>query len=131
MVSWASLVLRLALGAIFILHGSQKVFAAFGGSGIQGFSGMLSGLGFSPATFWAYLAAYAELLGGICLVLGAYTRIAALLVSIVMLVAIFKVHLSKGFFLAKGGYEYALLILFACVALMLLGAGKYSLIKKL
>ena len=74
MSSWASLVLRLSLGIMFTAHGLQKAFGLFEGSGIEGFTSMLSGLGFTPAAFWAYLAAYLELIGGIFLILGILVR---------------------------------------------------------
>jgi putative oxidoreductase len=129
-MAWAILPIRLALGAIFIGHGAQKVFGVWGGSGIQGFSQMLAGLGFSPVSFWAYLEAYVELLGGICLLLGAFSRTAATLVFILIVVAIYKVHFKNGFFLAQGGYEYNLLILAACLAVMIAGGGALALTKK-
>lgn len=130
MLTWVSLFLRMGLGLIFVAHGTQKVFGSFGGPGIKGFSQMLSGLGFVPAVFWAYLAAYVELLGGICLILGLYTRIAASLIFILITVATITVHLSKGFFLSAGGYEYNLLILCACIALIIAGGGEMSITKK-
>ena len=131
MSSWASLVLRLCLGAIFIGHGMQKAFGLFGGPGISGFAKFLQSLGFTPVGLWAYIAAYIELLSGICLVLGLFTRTASWLLIALMLVATYKVHLSKGLFLANGGFEYNLLIIGSCIVLVLLGAGKYSLGNKL
>lgn len=130
MTEWASLPLRIALGFIFMAHGSQKAFAAFGGPGIKGFSGMLSTLGFAPAVFWAYLAVCVELFGGLFLILGIFPRISAALIFILISVATFKVHLGKGFFISGGGYEYNLLILAACLALMIMGAGNLSISKK-
>jgi putative oxidoreductase len=130
MVELVLLVLRIGLGLIFVGHGLQKVFAVFSGPGIKGFSGMLSSLGFSPALFWAYIAAYTELIGGLLLILGILTRTASLLIFILMIVATFKVHLFKGFFLSSGGFEYNLLIICVCIALMLLGPGKFSIFNK-
>lgn len=130
MMAWAGLVLRVCLGIVFMAHGAQKALGMFGGPGIKGFSGMLSGLGFKPALFWAYIGAYVELLGGLFLFLGIFTRVAALLICAFMLVALFKVHLSKGFFLQQGGFEYVFVILCICIALMLLGAGKFGITKK-
>lgn len=130
MVDLASLILRIALGIMFMGHGAQKVFGLFAGPGIKGFSQMLSGLGFQPPAFWAYLAAYVELLGGLCLILGLGTRIASLLLLIVIIVAAIKVHLAKGFFLSSGGFEYTFIIMSACLALLLLGTGKFGLNRK-
>ena len=127
MVDTAILVLRLALGFMFAAHGLQKAFGLFGGPGIGGFSEMLSGLGFKPSLLWAYVAAYAELVGGILLAVGFLTRGAASVLLILIVVAAFKVHLSKGFFLSQGGFEYTFIIFSICLALILLGPGKFTL----
>jgi putative oxidoreductase len=129
MADAAILVLRLALGLMFAAHGLQKAFGLFGGPGIGGFSEMLSGLGFKPSLLWAYVAAYAELVGGILLAVGFLTRGAASVLLILIVVAAFKVHLSKGFFLSQGGFEYAFIIFSICLALILLGPGKFTLLK--
>jgi putative oxidoreductase len=129
MADIAILVLRLALGFMFAAHGLQKAFGLFGGPGIGGFSEMLVGLGFKPSLFWAYLAAYAELVGGILLAVGFLTRGAAFVLLVLILVAVFKVHLSKGFFLSQGGFEYTFIIFSVCLALILLGPGKFTIFK--
>jgi len=98
----------------------------FGGPGINGFSDMLASLGFKPAIFWAYVGAYVELLGGIFIIFGIFTRAAALFILIFMVVAAFKVHLAKGFFIQAGGFEYNFVLICVCIALMLLGPGKFS-----
>ena len=126
MKDWASLPLRLALGAVFIAHGLQKAFGVLGGPGIEGFTKMLSGLGLTPAEPLAYAVACIELLGGLCLILGVFTRVASCLLFAVMAVAVLKVHLTKGFFLMDGGYEYNLVIMAACLALLIAGPGKLS-----
>lgn len=125
----AILVLRLALGFMFVAHGLQKAFGLFGGPGIGGFFEMLSGLGFKPAVFWAYLAAYTELVGGVFLVAGLFTRGAAAALLILIVVAAFKVHLGKGFFLSAGGFEYTFIIAAVCIALIITGPGKFSVMK--
>jgi putative oxidoreductase len=130
MVDLAILVLRIGLGVMFAAHGLQKAFGLFGGPGINGFSGMLSGLGFSNSVVWAYIAAYTELIGGICVATGLFTRGAALLLLILMVVAAIKVHVGKGFFLSNGGFEYVFIITSICVALVLLGPGKFSVTNK-
>jgi putative oxidoreductase len=58
MLDWGILVLRLGAGIMFVAHGLQMVYGFFGGPGINGFSKMLSGLGFAPAIFWSYVASY-------------------------------------------------------------------------
>ncbi len=130
MDSIALLILRIGLGTIFIAHGSQKLFGAFGGGGIQEVSAMVKNMGFLPPVFWAYALAISEALGGLLVILGFLPRIGAGLIAIVMLVAIFKVHLAKGFFAAQGGFEYQLLILAVCLSLIISGAGNYSLFNK-
>jgi putative oxidoreductase len=124
MINLASLVLRLGLGVMFMAHGAQKAFGLFSGPGIDGFSKMLSGLGFSPALFWAYVGAYTELLGGLALVIGFPVRISSALLFIFMLVATLKVHLAKGFFLSGGGFEYNFIILSVLLALIIQGSGR-------
>ncbi len=130
MSEWASLSLRIALGVIFMAHGSQKAFGLFGGPGVEGFSRMLAGLGFSPPIFWSYVGACTELIGGTCLLLGLFTKTAASFILIFMIVATLKVHLKKGLFMSAGGFEYNLLIIAACIALLILGGGNLSITKK-
>lgn len=79
--------------------------------------------------FFAYLVAYVELLGGLAVILGVLSRYAAGLISVVMLVALFKVHWPNGYGLQNGGYEYVLALLLMALAIITLGAGKYSIIK--
>ncbi len=123
---WAPLILRVVVGIVFFAHGAQKLFGWFGGNGIAGTTGFLQQLGFAGAGFWAWVLAIVEFAGGIALFLGVFTTIAAALLAINMLVAIFAVHLKNGFFLAKGGYEFALVLFAAAVSLALSGAGKWS-----
>ena len=130
MANWGILILRLGIGIMFTAHGLQKAFGFFGGPGVKGFAGMLSGLGFVPAIFWAYVAACTELLGGILLIAGVQVRLASALLFILIVVAAVKVHLGKGFFLSKGGFEYTFVIAAACLALILLGPGKFSILHK-
>ncbi len=128
--SLALFVLRFGLGVVFIAHGLQKAFGLFGGAGIQGFAESLSGLGFYPPLMWAYIGAYVELLGGICLILGLGVRTASFLLLVLITVAGVKVHLQHGFFLMNRGYEYTFVIACVCISLILQGGGKYSLGKK-
>jgi putative oxidoreductase len=130
MADLAVLVLRLGIGIMFMAHGLQKTFGMFGGPGIQGFTKMIAGLGFSPAASWAYVAGYTELIGGLLLIVGLGTRVSAFFLFILITVAAVKVHAAKGFFLAQGGFEYTFVIASACLALLLLGAGKYSINSK-
>ncbi|HWP43435.1 MAG TPA: DoxX family protein [Blastocatellia bacterium] len=123
---YAPLALRIMVAVIFIAHGAQKLFGIFGGYGIEGTAQFFEQLGINPGTFWAAIVGLIEFLGGIAVLLGLFTRYAATLLSIVMLVAIFKVHLPNGFFLPNG-IEYAFAMLGANVALLMGGAGEFSL----
>jgi len=118
--SWGPLFLRLTVGAVFIAHGAQKLFGAFGGPGLKGFAGMMGHMGLKPAMAWAILVAVVEFAGGIFLVLGIMTRLSALLIGGVMVVAILGVHLNAGFF----GFEFPLVLLGACISLLLTGGGR-------
>jgi len=130
MLDLGILVLRLALGIMFLAHGLQMAFGLFGGPGVKGFSQMLSGLGFAPAMFWSYIASYTVLFGGLLVIIGVQTRLAATLLLIFILTAAIKVHLDKGFFLSNGGFEYTFIIAAICLALILLGPGKFSIFNK-
>ena len=125
-------VLRLALGVVFFAHGAQKMLGWFGGFGFKGTMGYFIQVAHIPAPL-AFLAIAAEFFGGLGLILGLLTRVAAFGITVNMLVAIFTVHLANGFFMnwlgqQKGeGYEYHLLVLAITVALMIRGAGAFSL----
>ncbi len=124
---WGPFFLRLGVGVIMLVHGAQKLFGAWGGPGLKGFSQMLASMGLKPALAWAVLVALVEFAGGIFLILGIMTRLSALLIGIVMLVAIFGVHWSGGFLAARGGFEYPLMILAGCICLLFTGGGRASL----
>jgi putative oxidoreductase len=130
MKQFASLPLRLGLGVTFIAYGLQKVFGMFGGPGMGGYTQMLSGLGFVPAIFWAYASALTELLGGVCVLIGLGTKIAAAFLFVNIAVAALVVHLPNGFFMADNGVAYTFLIACAAVSLVILGAGKFAVTKK-
>jgi len=121
------LALRLMLGLVFLGHGAQKAFGAFGGPGLAGASAFMASLGLRPARFWAATAAIGELLGGLLVLLGFLTPLGALLIAVTMAVAIVKVHAPKGFFIQNGGYEYSLVLLVAALTLAATGAGAFSL----
>lgn len=119
---WSLTLVRLAIGCIFFLHGAQKVFGWFGGPGLEGFVKSLGAYGVSASV--AYLAAFAELIGGILLFTGIFSRLGALMTLGVMLGAIFIVHWPHGFFLENQGFEYPLVLAFCALAVLIGGPGK-------
>ena len=122
----SALALRIPVGIIFIAHGAQTLFGAFGGYGLEGTGQWMASIGLEPGYTLAFLAGSAEFFGGIALLVGLLTRPAAVVLAITMLVAIISVHISNGLFMANNGYEYALALLAASVSLMFSGAGKLS-----
>lgn len=121
-LDWGLLIIRVALGAVFVAHGLQKMFV-FGHAGVAGMLGQL-GLPFPGVN--AALIIAAELGGGVALVNGAFTRVAAAILAFSMIVAIVTVHLPYGFF-APMGVEYPLTLLLVNLALTITGGGAYSL----
>lgn len=123
---FGALTLRIPVGLIFAAHGAQKLFGWFGGYGLEGTGQFFGSIGLNPGYLMALLAGAAEFFGGLALVLGLLVRPAAASLAFAMLVAIFSVHWSKGFFAAAGGYEYALALFAASVSLFFSGAGAWS-----
>lgn len=123
--------LRVVLGVVFFAHGAQKMLGWFGGYGFTGTMGFFTGVLHIPAPF-AFLAICAEFFGGLGLIFGFLTRIAALGIFGEMLFVVATIHRHFGFFMnwtgtQKGeGYEYHLLILATTVFLMIRGAGAAS-----
>jgi len=128
----ATTILRFVVGAIFFAHGAQKMLGWFGGYGFTGTMGFFTGVMHIPA-FLAFLAIAAEFFGGLGLIFGLLTRIAAFGIFTNMIVAIVMVHSQFGLFMnwtgaQKGeGYEYHLLVLAITAFLMIRGAGAASL----
>ena len=117
----ALLVLRVIVGAVFIAHGSQKLFT-YGFAGVTGAFGQM-GVPF-PGVIGPFVALL-EFFGGMALVIGLLTRLAAIGLACDMLGAILLVHFKGGFFLPTG-YEFALTLLGSNIALALAGAGQLS-----
>ena len=122
----AALILRVTNGVLFLLHAGLKLFV-FTPAGTTGFFESIGLPG-----FLAYLVIAAELLGGIALIVGYKTRIVSLGLILVLLGAIFTVHLSAGFFFsnANGGWEYPAFWAVTLLVLSLLGDGTYALGKR-
>lgn len=119
---WALFPLRVVIGIVFLTYGGQKLFVF----GFKGFSAYLAGHGIPGAGFWGVVVPLVEFLGGLAVLLGFFTRYAAAVLAIDMIVAIFTVHISNGFFLPKG-YAFALTVLGGCITLFLGGSGRASL----
>jgi putative oxidoreductase len=120
---WGLAVLRVMVGIVFLVHGFEKFFGRWGG----GFADFLLEFGFPAPSLLAVVVAAVELLGGLLLIVGAFTRWVALVLFFEMLVAMMVVHLEHGFFVfrpyGEWGYEYHLVLLGALACLFLAGGG--------
>lgn len=124
--SFSEALLRVAAGGFLIPHGAQKLFGAFGGYGLEATGQYFqTQLGFTNGYLAALGAGSVELIGGLLLALGLFTRLAAGAIAVVLLVAA-SVHIGAGFFWSNGGWEYP--VLWALVAAMFAvkGGGAYS-----
>ena len=120
--TWGMLPLRIVVGLVFLMHGGQKLFVF----GIDGTADVMGKLGIPLAGISALLVIALELLGGLAILLGGFTRVAGALLALEMVVAIFVARLHGGFF-APYGYELELTLLGVCVTFALRGAGGISL----
>jgi putative oxidoreductase len=121
-IDTALAVLRVVLGVTFILHGGQKLFVF----GFDGVSGAFAQVGIPAPSVLGPFVAFVEFFGGIAILLGLLTRLAALGIGATMVVAILTVHLKNGFF-APTGVEFPLSLLGSAIALIVAGAGAFSL----
>lgn len=118
----ALLILRLVTGVTMFLHGWQKLSTA----GFGGVGAMFDGMGVPLASVAGPVVMTIELVGGILLVAGLATRVVAAIIAVIMLGALFVVHLPSGFYAADGGYELVLLLAAVGGALALTGPGAWS-----
>ncbi len=125
--SFAPLVLRVPAGIIFMAHGAQKLFGAFGGYGLEGTGQWMASIGLEPGYLMALMAGSAEFFGGLAILIGLLVRPAAAALAFAMLVAIFAVHIGHGLFVSNNGYEFALSLLAIAVSLLISGGGNLSL----
>ena len=122
---WMPVPIRLAMGAIFVAHGTQKVLGSFSGPGLNKWISFPTPFPFMrPAWLWMGAAAFAELISGLLVFFGFLTRLGAFLLFCVMLTAIIAVHWPK--FFMPPGMEYAMALLAMSLALLISGGGMAS-----
>lgn len=115
------LFLRVVLGAIFFYHGHAKF-----GMDTQQVSMFFGSVGIPAASFFAVFVPWAEMIGGVAIILGIFTHWVSKVLVAIAAVALLTVHITKGFNVATGGYEFILLILAASFSVMTMGPGKFS-----
>ena len=118
--------LRVAMGLTLFPHGAQKAFGWFGGAGFAKFTQIFDTVGYKPGAFWVTVVMLTEMVGGLCLALGLFTRVAALFIVIFMINAVMFTS-AKGFFWTAGGLEYSLIIGIVALVFLIRGGGRYSL----
>jgi putative oxidoreductase len=123
MLPIAATFVRVVVGIMFLMH----VWGKFNAGAATIAANVFAKNGIEPALMWAYFIMFLELVGGICLILGLFTRFFAAAFAIEMLVALLFVHLAKGYAVGGGGYEYVLLIGVVCFTIAIRGGGPYSL----
>jgi putative oxidoreductase len=126
-IAFGLLILRLVVGLTVAGHGAQKLFGVWGGPGMNGWTQVVQRLRMRPARPLAWISALSEFGGGLLLALGLLSPLGSLAIIGAMLVAIATVHLSKGFWVSKGGFEFNLTLIGAAAALAITGPGAYSL----
>lgn len=114
--------IRIAVGLVFLMHGGQKLFVF----GVAGTADIMSKLGIPLPTIAAIVVITVELLGGLAILLGVFSRTAGALLAFEMMVAILVARLHGGFF-APYGYEFELTLLMVCLAFAVSGPGGASL----
>jgi putative oxidoreductase len=124
--TWATVPIRLGLGAVMIGHGAQKVLGSFGGPGFNTFtSGGTPFTFMRPTSLWLAAAALSELVGGILVTLGLLTRVGAFFIACTMLTAAIGVHWPN-FFASNKGYEFPMALFAIALSLLISGGGAAS-----
>jgi putative oxidoreductase len=116
-------IIRVMLAAVFMFHGSQKLFGLFDGPGLGGTAAFMEQFNLPAPHVSAFLAGCAEFFGGLALLLG-FTRIAAVPLAFTMMVAVTVVH--PGAFGGNNGMEFPLTLAMVLVGLLLMGGGRLS-----
>lgn len=123
---WGLVVVRLALGIVFVIHGIGKFgIGPLSNGGIGGFAGFLGQIGIPAPGVFTWVVTLVELVGGLLILVGLLARIAGLLLTINMLVAVATFHLPNGFnaYASPPGYEYALVLALVSIAIVVGGDG--------
>jgi putative oxidoreductase len=123
--SWRDItytLVRVVIGYIMFMHGWGKVT----GAGVAGVSAYMAKNGLEPGVAFAVAAMFIEVVGGICIILGLFTRFFAAASAIELGIAFLVVHFAHGFSYTKGGYEYVLLLGIVMFAIAIRGGGPYS-----
>lgn len=129
---WDKTILRLAAGGVMLPHGAQKLLGWFGGYGFNGTMGFFTDTMGMP-WIMGFAVIMVEFFASLALLAGAFTRLAALGITVVMTGAVAVAHWQNGFFMNWAnknegeGFEYHLLMIGICVALLIGGGGKASL----
>lgn len=118
---WGVALVRMVVGLVFFMHGLQKLTG-----GIDGVAGFFGSLGIPMPGISAVVVTFVELIGGLLLIVGLFTRLVSIPLAVTMVVAIVTVHLSKGFYAGEGGYEFPLVLLVSLIGLAIAGAGELS-----
>jgi putative oxidoreductase len=122
MLPIAGTLVRVVVGIMFLMHVSTKF--KLGADAVA--ANIFAKNGIEPALMWTYAVLFIESVGGVCLIIGLFTRFVAAVLAIEMLVALLFVHLAKGYAAGGGGYEYVLLIGAVCFVIAIRGGGPYS-----
>jgi putative oxidoreductase len=115
-------IMRVIVGVMFLMHVSGKFKIGAGAVAAN----IMAKNGLEPGLTWAYAVMALEVIGGICIVIGLFTRFFGAALAIEMLIALIAVHLPKGYSASAGGYEYVLLIGAVMFVIALRGGGPYS-----
>lgn len=127
MIAFALLLLRIVTGALLAGHGAQKLFGSFGGYGLSGTGAWLESLGLKPGKVWAAAAGAGELGGGLLTLLGLGGPLGPIMTISAMKMATFKAHSGKPIWVTAGGAELPVVNIAVGSALLMTGAGRYSL----
>jgi putative oxidoreductase len=123
--SWRDIaytLIRVIIGYILFMHGWAKVT----GPGLTGITGYMAKNNLVPGNAFASAAIFLETVGAVCIIVGLFTRFFAAALAIELAIAFLVVHMSKGFSVGQGGFEYVLLLGIVMFAIAIRGGGPYS-----